>query len=76
MDECKWYGRIVYVDYQEEVDRLMEEDRNLPTLEELYKQREELDKKIFEAHMLRGFPKVYLVDGKIYKGDGGRDGKR
>ena len=62
MDSCKGYGRIIYVDSQEEADRLMEEDRNLPTLEELYKQREELDKKIFEAHMFRGFPKVYLVD--------------
>lgn len=59
------YGRIVYVDSQEEVDRLMEEDKNLPTLEELYKQREELDKKIFEANMRLGFPNVYLVDGKI-----------
>lgn len=76
MDECKGYGRIVYVDSQEEADRLMEEDRNLPTLEELYKQREELDKKIFEVHMLLGFPKVYLVDEKIYIGDGVRDGKR
>ena len=76
MDSCKGYGRIIYVNSQEEADRLMEEDRNLPTLEELYKQREELDKKIFEAHMLRGFPKVYLVDGKIYTGDGARYGKR
>ena len=76
MDECKWYGRIVYVDYQEEVDRLMEEDRNLPTLEELYKQREELNNKIFEANVLRGFPKVYLVDDKyeIHKESGDRNG--
>jgi len=42
----------------------------------LYKQREELDKKIFEIHMLLGFPKVYLVDDKICTGDGVRDGKR
>ena len=78
MDECKGYGRIVYVDSQEEADRLMEEDRNLPSLDELYKQRAELDKRIFEANMLRGFPKVYLVDDKykIHKESGGRNGKR
>ena len=81
MDGCKGYGRIVYVDSQEEADRLMEEEKNLPSLEELYKQRAELDKRIFEANMRLGFPNVYLVDNsddkyEIHKESGDRNGKR
>ena len=52
---------IIYVVSIEEAKKVIEDDKNQPSLEELFKKREEIDLQISKVFSNMGYPKTIII---------------